>query len=120
MAVSLLAGSGRYLERGTRPAQGLAVARMARQCDLSLRRGIASEIRSATANRRAAPTFSFDAISRSRAICAIRGSTFVERFDSNSYLYVNPCNGFIFDLAAEYDRPELAPRLPGYSRHGSA
>jgi homoserine O-acetyltransferase len=91
---------GRYLEEGTRPEKGLAVARMAAHItymsDDSLHRKFGRKLQ-----ERSAPTFSFDADFQVESYLRHQGSTFVERFDANSYLYVTRAMDY-FDLAADY------------------
>lgn len=93
--------SGRYLERGTRPRKGLAVARMAAHVTY-LSEGALHQKFGRKLQSRAAPTFSFDADFQIESYLRYQGSTFVERFDANSYLYVTRAMDY-FDLAAEYD-----------------
>ena len=47
------------------------------------------------------PTFSFDADFEVRVYLRHQGSSFVERFDANSYLYLTRAMDY-FDLAADY------------------
>ncbi len=92
---------GRYLEKGVKPEKGLAVARMAAHItymsDDSLHRKFGRKLQD-----RAAPTFSFDADFQIESYLRYQGSTFVERFDANSYLYVTRAMDY-FDLAADYN-----------------
>ena len=92
---------GRYLEKGVKPEKGLAVARMAAHItymsDDSLHRKFGRKLQN-----RAAPTFSFDADFQIESYLRYQGSTFVERFDANSYLYVTRAMDY-FDLGADYN-----------------
>jgi len=93
--------SGRYLAAGTRPEKGLAVARMAAHItylsEPALQRKFGRKLQD-----RAAPTFSFDADFQIESYLRYQGSSFVERFDANSYLYVTRAMDY-FDLAADHD-----------------
>ena len=92
---------GRYFDFGVRPLKGLAVARMAAHItylsDETLHRKFGRKLQN-----RAAPTFSFDADFQIESYLRHQGSSFVERFDANSYLYVTRAMDY-FDLAADYD-----------------
>jgi homoserine O-acetyltransferase len=91
---------GRYLEEGTRPAKGLAVARMGAHItylsEMALHRKFGRNLQD-----RSAPTFSFDADFQIESYLRYQGLSFVERFDANSYLYVTRAMDY-FDLAAEH------------------
>lgn len=92
---------GRYLAEGTSPHHGLAVARMGAHItylsDAALHRKFGRKFQD-----RNNPTFSFDADFEVESYLRHQGSTFVERFDANSYLYLTRAMDY-FDLAADYD-----------------
>ncbi len=92
---------GRYFETGRKPTKGLSVARMAAHItylsDEALHRKFGRKFQNTTA-----PTFSFDADFQIESYLRHQGSTFVERFDANSYLYLTRAMDY-FDLAADYD-----------------
>ncbi|MBX9741178.1 MAG: homoserine O-acetyltransferase [Beijerinckiaceae bacterium] len=92
---------GRYFETGHHPTKGLAVARMAAHItylsDEALHRKFGRKFQN-----RAAPTFSFDADFQIESYLRHQGSTFVERFDANSYLYLTRAMDY-FDLAADFE-----------------
>ena len=91
---------GRYLEEGTRPEKGLAVARMAAHItylsELALQRKFGRKLQD-----RKVRTFSFDADFQVESYLRYQGSSFVERFDANSYLYLTRAMNY-FDLAADH------------------
>jgi homoserine O-acetyltransferase len=91
--------SGRYLVEGTNPRRGLAVARMGAHItylsDAALHRKFGRKFQD-----RANPTFSFDADFEVESYLRHQGSSFVERFDANSYLYLTRAMDY-FDLAAD-------------------
>ena len=91
---------GRYLIEGTNPRRGLAVARMGAHItylsDAALHRKFGRKFQD-----RANPTFSFDADFEVESYLRHQGSSFVERFDANSYLYLTRAMDY-FDLAADY------------------
>ncbi len=90
---------GRYLVEGTNPHRGLAVARMGAHItylsDASLHRKFGRRLQDRE-NR----TFSFDADFQVESYLRHQGSSFVERFDANSYLYLTRAMDY-FDLAAD-------------------
>ena len=92
---------GRYLAEGTNPRRGLAVARMAAHItylsDAALHRKFGRKFQD-----RDNPTFSFDADFEVESYLRHQGSSFVERFDANSYLYLTRAMDY-FDLAADHD-----------------
>jgi homoserine O-acetyltransferase/O-succinyltransferase len=92
--------SGRYLVYGTNPRRGLAVARMGAHItylsDAALHRKFGRKFQDRTN-----PTFSFDADFEVESYLRYQGSSFVERFDANSYLYLTRAMDY-FDIAAEH------------------
>jgi homoserine O-acetyltransferase len=92
--------NGRYIEAGTSPRKGLAVARMAAHItylsDGALHRKFGRNLQD-----RDKPTFGFDADFQIESYLRHQGSTFVDRFDANSYLYMTRAMDY-FDLAADY------------------
>ena len=93
--------SGRYLIENANPRRGLAVARMGAHItylsDTALHRKFGRKFQD-----RDNPTFSFDADFEVESYLRHQGSSFVERFDANSYLYLTRAMDY-FDLAADYD-----------------
>jgi len=91
---------GRYFADGVNPRRGLAVARMGAHItylsDAALHRKFGRKFQD-----RANPTFSFDADFEVESYLRHQGSSFVERFDANSYLYLTRAMDY-FDLAADY------------------
>ena len=92
---------GRYFEQGTDPHRGLGVARMAAHItylsDAALHRKFGRRMQD-----RELPTFSFDADFQVESYLRYQGSSFVERFDANSYLYLTRAMDY-FDIAADHD-----------------
>jgi homoserine O-acetyltransferase/O-succinyltransferase len=91
---------GRYLEGGVIPTKGLAVARMAAHITY-LSDGVLQSKFGRKLQDRSAPTFSFDADFQIENYLRQQGTSFVDRFDANSYLYVTRACDY-FDLAADY------------------
>jgi homoserine O-acetyltransferase len=90
---------GRYLEEGTSPSKGLAVARMAAHItylsDDALHRKFGRNLQN-----RQKITFGFDADFQVESYLRYQGISFVDRFDANSYLYITRAMDY-FDLAAD-------------------
>lgn len=91
---------GDYMRQERRPRRGLAVARMAAHVtylsEAALHRKFGRNLQD-----RSAFTYGFDADFQVESYLRHQGSTFVERFDANSYLYITRAMDY-FDLAAEY------------------
>ena len=91
---------GRYYEAGVSPRKGLAVARMAAHItylsDEALHRKFGRNLQD-----RDKPTFGFDADFQIESYLRYQGSSFVDRFDANAYLYMTRAMDY-FDLAADY------------------
>lgn len=93
--------AGDYLVQGRNPRRGLAVARMAAHItylsEVALHRKFGRRLQA-----RDALSFGFDADFEVESYLRHQGSTFVERFDANSYLYITRAMDY-FDLADEHD-----------------
>lgn len=91
---------GKYLERGTFPASGLAVARMAAHITY-MSEAVLHEKFGRELQDRSAVTYGFEADFQVESYLRYQGRSFVERFDANSYLYITRAMDY-FDLAAEH------------------
>ncbi len=91
---------GDYLRRGKVPHRGLAVARMAAHItylsEAALHRKFGRNLQD-----RLSVTYGFDADFQVESYLRHQGSTFVDRFDANSYLYITRAMDY-FDLALEH------------------
>lgn len=91
--------SGAYLAAGVRPEKGLAVARMAAHItylsEAALQRKFGREL------QRDGLSWGFDADFQVESYLRHQGTSFVDRFDANSYLYITRALDY-FDLAAKY------------------
>jgi homoserine O-acetyltransferase len=92
---------GDYLRQDRVPGRGLAVARMAAHVtylsEAALHRKFGRRLQD-----RPSVTYGFDADFQVESYLRHQGSTFVDRFDANSYLYITRAMDY-FDLAAEHD-----------------
>jgi homoserine O-acetyltransferase len=92
---------GDYHSQGRRPRRGLAVARMEAHItylsEAALTRKFGRRLQG-----RDTVTYGFDADFQVESYLRHQGSTFVERFDANSYLYITRAMDY-FDMAAEHD-----------------
>jgi homoserine O-acetyltransferase/O-succinyltransferase len=91
---------GHYLEEGTNPAKGLAVARMAAHITYLSDEALHKKFGRNLQNREKV-TFGFDADFQVESYLRHQGISFVDRFDANSYLYITRAMDY-FDLAADY------------------
>ena len=91
---------GDYQRQGKRPSRGLSVARMAAHItylsEQALHRKFGRNLQD-----REKLGFGFDADFQVESYLRHQGSTFVERFDANSYLYITRAMDY-FDLAREH------------------
>lgn len=92
--------NGDYWQLGTRPARGLAVARMAAHITYLSEKALEEKF-GRNLQDRAARSFSFDADFKIESYLRHQGSTFVDRFDANSYLYITRAMDY-FDLKTEH------------------
>ena len=90
---------GDYQVQGRNPSRGLAVARMAAHItylsEAALHRKFGRNLQD-----RSAVSYGFDADFQVESYLRYQGSSFVDRFDANSYLYITRAMDY-FDLAAE-------------------
>ncbi len=91
---------GRYYKTGKLPAAGLGVARMAAHITYLSEDALQAKF-GRNLQDRSAKTFSFDPDFQVESYLRHQGSTFVDRFDANSYLYITRAMDY-FDLAADY------------------
>src|SRR6201992_1342475 len=91
---------GEYQLHGTKPSKGLAVARMAAHItylsEAALQRKFGRNLQN-----RAEISFQFAPDFQVESYLHHQGSSFVDRFDANSYLYITRAMDY-FDLAADY------------------
>ncbi|TAN57066.1 MAG: homoserine O-acetyltransferase [Magnetospirillum sp.] len=90
---------GSYLLGGKRPHRGLAVARMAAHITYLSEPALHQKFGRNLQNRDTV-AYGFDADFQVESYLRHQGSTFVDRFDANSYLYITRAMDY-FDLAAE-------------------
>ena len=90
---------GDYLNQGVKPVAGLAVARMAAHVTYLSETALQIKFGRNLQDREAI-TYGFDADFQVESYLRHQGSTFVERFDANSYLYMTRAMDY-FDLARD-------------------
>jgi len=90
---------GNYLAEGRKPKRGLAVARMAAHVTYLSETALHKKFGRRLQDRDAL-TYGFEADFQVESYLRHQGSTFVERFDANSYLYITRAMDY-FDLQAE-------------------
>lgn len=93
---------GDYLEQGTRPQRGLAVARMAAHITYLSEAALHRKFGRNLQGDRDTVSYGFGADFQVESYLRYQGSTFVDRFDANSYLYITRAMDY-FDLAAAHD-----------------
>lgn len=91
---------GDYFEHGRVPEKGLGVARMAAHITYLSEDALHQKFGRNLQNRDER-TFSFDADFQVESYLRHQGSTFVDRFDANAYLYITRAMDY-FDIAAEH------------------
>ncbi len=91
---------GGYLAQGKRPEKGLAVARMAAHITYLSESALHDKFGRNLQDREKLG-FGFEADFQVESYLRHQGSTFVDRFDANSYLYLTRAMDY-FDLAAEH------------------
>ena len=98
---------GDYLNQGRRPNRGLAVARMTAHITYLSEIALQAKFGRRLQDREAI-TYGFEADFQVESYLRHQGSTFVERFDANSYLYITRAMDY-FDLAESHGGAETAP-----------
>ncbi len=91
---------GDYYSHGVVPKNGLAVARMAAHITYLSEKALQGKF-GRNLQDRSSRSFSFDADFKIESYLRHQGSTFVDRFDANSYLYITRAMDY-FDLENEY------------------
>ncbi len=107
--------NGEYLAQNTRPTKGLSVARMAAHItylsETALRHKFDRQLQ-----ERDKFSFGFDADFQVESYLRHQGSSFVDRFDANSYLYITRAIDY-FDLAADFGGNLANAFQGGATRH---
>lgn len=93
--------SGDYLSHGSVPRRGLSVARMAAHITYMSETALQNKF-GRNLQDRDQLTYGFEADFQVESYLRHQGSTFVERFDANSYLYITRAMDY-FDLAKEFN-----------------
>ncbi len=91
---------GQYLEKGTFPAKGLAVARMTAHVTYLSEIGLQQKFGRNLQNKETIG-FGFDVDFQVESYLRHQGMSFVERFDPNAYLYITRAMDY-FDLEKDY------------------
>lgn len=92
--------NGRYYEHDVKPAKGLSVARMTAHITYLSEDALTAKF-GRNLQEREALTFGFDADFQVESYLRHQGSSFVDRFDANSYLYVTRALDYL-DIAARH------------------
>ncbi|MCK5445788.1 MAG: homoserine O-acetyltransferase [Rhodospirillaceae bacterium] len=92
---------GAYLDEDKNPHRGLAVARMAAHITYLSQTALTRKFGRRLQNRDHV-TWGFDADFQVESYLRHQGSTFVDRFDANSYLYITRAMDY-FDLSERFD-----------------
>ena len=92
--------AGNYYAEGKTPRNGLSVARMAAHITYLSEEALHRKFGRSLQDRDSV-TFSFNADFQIESYLRHQGSTFVDRFDANSYLYITRAMDY-FDLRAEH------------------
>ena len=92
---------GNYLEHHTHPQRGLAIARMVAHITYLSEPSLQTKFGRQLQDRDTV-TFGFDADFQVESYLRHQGSTFVDRFDANSYLYITRAMDY-FDLAQRHN-----------------
>ena len=98
---------GKYLERGTYPVKGLAVARMTAHVTYLSQEGLQEKFGRRLQNKPRIG-YGFDIDFQVESYLRHQGQSFTERFDPNSYLYITRAMDY-FDLEADHGKtlPEI-------------
>ncbi len=102
---------GDYLNKDCYPQRGLAIARMIAHITYLSEPALQNKFGRRLQDREAI-TFGFDADFQVESYLRHQGSTFVERFDANSYLYITRAMDY-FDIAERYGSGVLAEAFRG-------
>jgi len=98
--------SGHYLKQNKKPRAGVSVARMAAHITYMSEAALTQKFGRRLQDREKV-TFGFEADFQIESYLRYQGSSFVEGFDANSYLYVTRAMDY-FDLATKHGNGRLA------------